>query len=90
MRYPQDRQAIMDTYKVLCKAKFDTPEKLKGVFPKLDNFKYKDKWYVIDIGGDNLRMLALIFFGNQKLYVKHIVTHAEYDKLCDRYRRGEL
>jgi mRNA-degrading endonuclease HigB of HigAB toxin-antitoxin module len=24
------------------------------------------------------------------VYVKHILTHAEYDKLCNRYARGEL
>jgi mRNA-degrading endonuclease HigB of HigAB toxin-antitoxin module len=24
------------------------------------------------------------------MYVKHIFTHAEYDKLCNRYARGEL
>jgi len=53
----------------------------------LDNFKYRDKWYVIDIGGNKLRIMALIFFRNQKFYVKHIVTHAEYDKLCNKYRK---
>ena len=34
--------------------------------------------------------MATIQFVHQRIYVKHIVTHAEYDKLCKRYRRGEL
>jgi len=70
----------------LKKGTFNTPEELRQLFPSLDNFKYKDKWYVIDIGGNKLRIMALIFFRIQKFYVKHIVTHAEYDKLCNKYR----
>lgn len=30
---------------------------------------------------------TVILFTNQKFYVKHIVTHAEYDKLCRKYRK---
>jgi mRNA interferase HigB len=26
----------------------------------------------------------------KRMYVKHILTHAEYDKLCKRYARGNL
>jgi mRNA interferase HigB len=51
--------------------------------------KYKDKWWVIDIGGNNLRLLAFIEFRDQRMYVKHIVTHSEYDKLCEFYAKGK-
>jgi mRNA interferase HigB len=49
-----------------------------------------DKWWVLDVGGNRLRMIACIRFRQNRLFVKHIVTHAEYDRLCDRYRRGDL
>lgn len=35
---------------------------MKNVYPSLDNFKYKDKWYVLNIGGDNLRLMTLSNF----------------------------
>jgi mRNA interferase HigB len=89
-KYPNDRGKIMDTYNVLKKASFDTPKAMRSVFASLDNFKYKNKWWVIDIGGNNLRLIAAILFSCQKIYVKHIVTHAEYDKLCTKYQKGEL
>ena len=89
-KYPNDREAIMDTYNVLRKGNFETPLMLKGMFNSLDNFKYKDRWWVIDIGGNNLRLIAAILFSCQKTYVKHIVTHPEYDKLTVRYKKGEL
>lgn len=85
-RHPNDAAALEATYNVLRKGTFSTPDQLKAMFPSLDNFKYKDRWWIIDIGGNNLRLMAFIQFVNQRLYVKHIVTHAEYDKLIKRYR----
>ncbi len=87
-KYPRDRDAIMHTYNVLRKAEFNTPSIMKETFTSLDNFKYKDKWWVIDMGGNNLRLICVILFSCQKIYVKHIVPHAEYDKLCIKYRKG--
>lgn len=89
-KHPNDAERLMDVYKILSKGDFETPEELKQVFPTLDNFKYKDAMWVIDIGGNNLRLLAIIRFKFKKVFVRHIVTHADYDKLCDRYKRGEL
>ena len=85
--YPNDVAAIESAYKVLRNGSFEDPYELKAVFPSLDNFKYKKKWWVIDIGGNNLRMIAFIEFRDNRMYVKHIVTHAEYDKLCKKYSK---
>ncbi|GLR69269.1 type II toxin-antitoxin system HigB family toxin [Agaribacter marinus] len=85
-KFPNDRFAIESTYSLLNRGKFKSPEELKRLFKSLDNFKYKDKWWVIDIGGNNLRLLAFIEFRHNRVFVKHILTHAEYDKLCKAYR----
>ncbi len=87
-KYPNDAQAIKDIYKILKKGVFLKPEELSTVFPSLDNFKYKDKWWIIDIGGNNLRLIAFIAFQDNRMYIKHIVTHAEYDKLCKKYSKA--
>jgi mRNA interferase HigB len=86
-KYPNDVAAIESTYNLLNRGDFKTPQELKAVFGSLDNFKYKDKWWIIDIGGNNLRMLAFIEFRHNRIYVKHIVTHKEYDVLCKKYRK---
>jgi mRNA interferase HigB len=86
-QYPNDAVAIKSLYITLRNNDFETPSKLKEVLPSLDNFKYKDKWWVVDIGGNNLRLIAFIEFRDSRLYVKHIVNHAEYDKLCKKYSR---
>lgn len=86
-KYPNQASAIEGIYKTLRNGNFHDPAALRSVFPSLDNFKYKDKWWVIDIGGNNLRLIAFIEFRDNRMYVKHIVSHAEYDKLCKKYAK---
>ena len=52
---------------MLQKIDFQAPDELKAVFPSLDNFKYKDKWWVLDFGGNNIRVLAFIQFVNKRM-----------------------
>ncbi|MBZ2189062.1 type II toxin-antitoxin system HigB family toxin [Alcanivorax sp. JB21] len=88
--HPNDAEALQRTYRVLRAGESPAPESLPAVFPSLDNFRHRDKWWVIDIGGNNLRLIAFIEFRDNRLYVKHIVPHAEYDALCKRYaKQGE-
>lgn len=37
-------------------------------------------FYVFDIVGNKYRIIAAIHFDYQKLYVRHVLTHKEYDK----------
>lgn len=87
--YPNDSEALVHVYTTLRNGAFSTPDELRRVFPSLDNFKYRDKWWVIDIGGNNLRLIAFIEFRDNRMYVKHIVSHPEYDKLTEKYRRNK-
>lgn len=86
-KYPNNAAAIEAVYKSLRNGDFHSPNELRLLFPSLDNFKYKDKWWVIDIGGNNLRLIAFIEFRDNRMYVKHIVSHSEYDKLCKKYAK---
>lgn len=86
-QYPTCAAALDAIYLALKKNYAKSPEELKTIFPTLDNFKYVDKWYVIDIVGNTLRLLAFIEFKRGRCYIKQIVTHQEYDKITDEYRR---
>ena len=86
-KYPNDAAAIDALYKSLKNHNFSNPLEMKNIYPSLDNFKYKDKWYVLDIGGNNLRLMTFIEFRDNRMFVKHIVPHAEYDKLCAKYAK---
>jgi mRNA interferase HigB len=88
--HPNQKQALLDSYRVLRKSSFGCPNEMRRVLPSLDNFKYKDKGWVLDVGGNHLRVIAFIQFVQNRMYVKHIVTHAEYDKICKRYAKGQM
>ncbi len=70
--YPNNATAINQVYLILKKGHFSSPEMLRNVFSSLDNFKYKKKWWVINIGGNNLRLIAFIEFRDNRMYVSHI------------------
>ncbi len=85
-RFPQFKTELLNFGKVIEKGNFPTPAALKKVYPSLDNFKYLDKHYVIDIGRNEIRVVALIFFESQKFYLKGIFNHAEYDRFTHLHR----
>lgn len=85
-RFPQHREDILSFGRMIEKANCPTPEALKQLFPSLDNFKYIDKHYIINISNNKLRVFALIFFESQKFYIRHIFNHAEYDKFTAQHR----
>ena len=50
---------------------------LKTVFGSIDRV---GKFFVFDIGGNRFRLIAAIHFDRHVVYVRHIFTHAEYDR----------
>ncbi|MBC7502375.1 MAG: type II toxin-antitoxin system HigB family toxin [Herminiimonas sp.] len=37
-------------------------------------------YYVFDIGGNKYRVITAIHFDHQKLFIRYVFTHKEYDK----------
>ncbi|HDT1101644.1 type II toxin-antitoxin system HigB family toxin [Enterobacter asburiae] len=86
-QFPNQAQAQDDLYRVLKKEHYPSPDDMRKRFPSLDRMKYREKWWVIDVGGGHLRVMFFADFERGKIFIKHISTHAEYDKLTDLYRR---
>lgn len=87
--FPNDASAIRALYRLVRETDFKSPDELRVAVPSLDNFKYRNKWWVLDVGGHNLRVIAYINFVTKRFHVKHITTHAEYDKLTRYYRENK-
>ncbi|MES2030147.1 MAG: type II toxin-antitoxin system HigB family toxin [Pseudomonadota bacterium] len=49
---------------------------MKATFNAIDRV---GPYYVFDIGGNRFRIIAAIHFDKQRLYVRHVFTHKEYD-----------
>jgi mRNA interferase HigB len=67
-------------YKLARHGRFRSLAELKRTFASVDVVPVKQRnFYVFNIGGNKYRLIAAIHFNTQRLFVRHILTHAEYD-----------
>lgn len=76
-KYPESANALDGWYRIIRKNRFNNFAEIKKSFNSMD--KVEDL-YVFNIGGNKLRLIAIIHFQRQKVYIRHIITHKEYDK----------
>lgn len=38
------------------------------------------RWTVFNIRGNTYRLIVTIHYNRQKIYIRHVLTHAEYDR----------
>lgn len=61
--------------------KFQNLAELKSTFASVDVVPVKGgNFYVFNIGGNKYRLRTAVHLNTQKLFVRHILTHSEYDK----------
>ena len=76
-RHPDSKQPQSRWFKLLEKQDFNHFTELRSVFPSVDRV---GDFTVFNIGGNKYRLIASIHFNHRKVLVRHILTHAEYDK----------
>jgi mRNA interferase HigB len=73
-----DADQPLQTWRQLIEANdFQGFNHLRKAFRSVDT--HDDK-YIFDIRGNHYRIIAGISFTQQICYIKHVLTHAEYDK----------
>jgi mRNA interferase HigB len=50
---------------------------LRQIFPSADQV---GKFTVFNIGGNNYRLITFIDYEYHKVFIRHVLTHAEYDR----------
>ena len=76
-KYPDSKTALERWAYIIEKNNFDNFEQLRATFPSAD---LVDKLTVFNIGGNKYRLIAAIHFNRHKVYIRYVLTHAEYDK----------
>jgi mRNA interferase HigB len=76
-RHPDSRTVLEVWFRILETNQFSGFDALRKVFPSADKV---GELYVFNIGGNKYRLIAAIHFNRQKVYIRHVLTHAEYDK----------
>lgn len=75
-RHAQAERPLQAWRKVVESGRFDNFADLRRAFASVD--KVGD-FHVFDIAGNHYRVIAAIHFNTQTLYVRHVLTHREYD-----------
>ena len=76
-KYPDSQTSLRRWFKLVTKSSFGNFTELRAVFPSADII---DGLTVFNIGGNKYRLVASTHFNRRKVYVRHVLTHEEYDK----------
>lgn len=76
-QHPNSKSSLTRWYKIVHEAEFTNFVELRQTFPTAD---LVGNLIVFNIRGNNYRLIASIHFNRKKLYFRHVLTHADYDK----------
>jgi len=76
-RYSDSESSLSRWFKIVQKTDFASFNDLRMTFPSAD--KVGDL-IVFNIGGNRYRLIAAAHFNRSKIYIRHVLTHAEYDR----------
>jgi mRNA interferase HigB len=76
IKYPNTKAGLQHWYKQIKNGSFTTFAELRRIFPSADQV---GKLTVFNIGGNTARLIAAIHYNRQKVYIRAILTHEQYD-----------
>ncbi|MCG6659088.1 type II toxin-antitoxin system HigB family toxin [Halomonas campisalis] len=76
-RWPQAAAALDAWYRLMKSSDPGSFAEMKSLFPATDKV---GKQHVFDIGGNKIRLIAVVHYRFRKIYIQHVLDHTEYDK----------
>jgi mRNA interferase HigB len=83
-KYPDAETPLKAWFSIMKREKFTGFVDLRATFGSAD---YVNGLTVFDIGGNKYRLIASIHYDRQKVYIRAVLTHAEYDRNDWKRRR---
>lgn len=75
--HPHATSALQHWYTLMKSGAFHSFVELRQTFPAADQV---GKLTVFNIGGNTVRLVAAIHYNRQKVYIRAVLTHEEYDE----------
>jgi len=76
-RHPDSNRPLNRWFKILQKNNFASFNEMRRTFPSADRV---GDLIVFNIGGNKYRLIASCHFNRNKVYIRHVLTHQEYEK----------
>lgn len=77
LKHPAAQVPLQAWYRLVNTSSFASFLEVKKTFNSAD---YVPPYMVFNVGGNNFRVIGVIHFNRQKLYVREVFTHADYDR----------
>ncbi len=75
--YPETKNALNHWYQIVRANNFASLADVRQYFPAADPV---GKLTVFNIGGNRVRLIVAIHYNRRRLYIRAVLTHAEYDE----------
>ena len=75
--HPAARAPLNAWFAIVRKTDYASFAGLRITFPSADQV---GRFTVFNIGGNKFRLIAAIHYNRQKVYIRHVLTHAEYSR----------
>lgn len=75
--HPEAQQALDGWYTYVKKARWSSIVDVRKDYPHADPV---DTFTIFNVCGNKYRLVTAIHYNRQKVYIRHVMTHAEYDK----------
>ena len=75
--HPNAESALDHWYRIVKRTNFDSFAELRKTFPSADHV---GKFTLFNIGGNKARLIAAIHYNTHRVYIRHVLTHKEYDR----------
>lgn len=76
-KHPNSRVSLEHWYRLMKRGRFLSFAELRTAFPHADQV---GKLTVFNVGGNKARLIAAIHYNRQKVYIRAVLTHDEYNK----------
>jgi mRNA interferase HigB len=74
--HPEAKSSLAHWYGLMRRRRFANFVQLREVFPHADQV---GNFTVFNIGGNKARLIAALHYNRNKTFIRHVLTHAEYD-----------
>ena len=81
LKHPQSKEALEEWYTKTRKSHWTSFADVKATFNSVDIVG--NQHYVFNIKGNDFRLVVVIQFTHEYVYIRFVGTHAEYDKIKD-------
>ena len=81
--HPPARGPMSAWFKVVDKSACANFAAVRAIFNSADKV---GNYTVFNVGGQGYRVITAIHYNRQKIYIRHVFTHVEYDRWTTRLR----